>query len=137
MKKLFLLLFCLALVFCFASCSLDLGNSGNNPSNGAEEFDQGNINISTAYAKAQALGYEGSLEEFIEMISGKDGAPGKDGETPTVEISDDGYWVINGVKTEHKAIGTDGKDGIDGEDGKNGTPGKDGVTPTIEISDDG
>ena len=30
---------------------------------------------------------------------------------PTIDISDDGYWVINGVKTEHKAVGTDGANG--------------------------
>lgn len=62
---------------------------------------------------------------------GKDGKDGKDGVTPTIEISDDGYWIINGVKTEYKAIGTDGKDGVDGKDGI------DSITPTIEISDDG
>ncbi len=28
---------------------------------------------------------------------------GKDGETPTISISDDGYWVINGEKTNVKA----------------------------------
>ena len=39
---------------------------------------------------------------------------GKDGVTPTVEISEDGYWVINGVKTEHKAIGQDGEKGDTG-----------------------
>ena len=40
-------------------------------------------------------------------IDGKDGVDGKDGNdgiTPTIEISPDGYWVINGVKTEYKAI---------------------------------
>ena len=31
------------------------------------------------------------------------GSPGKDGETPTITISDDGYWVINGEKTNVKA----------------------------------
>ena len=50
---------------------------------------------------------------------------------PTIEISDDGYWIINGIKTEYIAIG---KDGSDGQDGTNGV---DGLTPTIEISDDG
>ena len=48
--------------------------------------------------------------------------------TPTFHISYDGYWIINGVKTEYKATGVDGTNGADG---------KDGVTPTIEISDDG
>lgn len=49
---------------------------------------------------------------------------GEDGVTPTIEISTDGFWIINGVKTAYKAIGVDGEDGIDG------------VTPTISISDD-
>ena len=31
-----------------------------------------------------------------------------------IEISEDGYWVINGTKTEYKALGADGKDGKDG-----------------------
>ena len=75
-------------------------------------------------------------------------------EAPTIEISDDGYWVINGVKTEHKATGEDGEDGetptieisddgywiINGvktEYKAVGEDGNDGETPTIEISDDG
>lgn len=37
----------------------------------------------------------------------------------TIEISADGYWVINGEKTEHKATGTDGK-GIQSATIKNG-----------------
>ena len=53
------------------------------------------------------------------------------GEKTTIDISSDGYWVIDGVKTEHKAIGENGINGIDGENGI------DGVTPTIEISSDG
>ena len=32
------------------------------------------------------------------------GADGKDAENPAVEISAEGYWVINGVKTEYKAV---------------------------------
>jgi fibronectin type III domain protein len=48
--------------------------------------------VETAYEKASELGYAGSLEEFIQMISGKDGQDGKDG--------------------------IDGKDGADGKDGR-------------------
>ena len=55
--------------------------------------------------------------------NGKDGKDGKDGITPT--ISADGYWVVNGQKTNIKAKGTDGTNGKDGKDGK------DGITPTI------
>ena len=38
---------------------------------------------------------------------GVDGEDGKDGVTPTIEISDDGYWVINGEKTDVKATPED------------------------------
>ena len=74
------------------------GESGGN-----SDFDTNNVTLLSAYNEAQELGFEGTLEEFIAMISGKDGANGKDGVngkdgiTPTVEISDDGYWVINGA----------------------------------------
>lgn len=49
-------------------------------------------------------------------------AKGKDGVTPTIEIKD-GYWVINGEKTDKVAFG---KDGIDGQDGHDGIDGQDG-----------
>ncbi|MBQ7355822.1 MAG: leucine-rich repeat protein, partial [Clostridia bacterium] len=204
-KRIFALLLVILSLFVFASCNGDGGGDGE--SGGA--FDPNNVTMMSAYAEAQELGFEGTLEEFIELISGKDGAAGKpgadgkdgvgisnvlldskgslivvlsngttidcgkvvgsdgkdgvDGITPTVEISDDGYWVINGVKTDYKAIGTDGTNGTDGitptveisddgywvingvksehkaigTDGVNGTNGTDGVTPAIEISDDG
>jgi hypothetical protein len=60
--------------------------------------------------------------------------------TPSVEINDDGYWVINGQATDVKARGTDGTDGKDGKDGvngKDGINGNDGKTPTVEINADG
>jgi len=65
---------------------------------------------------------------------GKDGEPGKQGDkgekgdkgdpgaNAVISISDDGYWVINGVKTNVKAQGEKGEPG---------------TSPTIEISDDG
>lgn len=40
---------------------------------------------------------------------GQDGAPGKDGVAPTIEIREDGYWYIDGVNTNVKAQGSDGK----------------------------
>lgn len=40
---------------------------------------------------------------------GKDGKNGEDGESPTITISDDGYWVINGVKSNVKAAGENGQ----------------------------
>ena len=48
---------------------------------------------------------------------GEKGEDGKDGESPTITISDDGYWVINGVKSNVKATGQKGEDGQKGKDG--------------------
>ena len=42
---------------------------------------------------------------------GEQGTPGKDGVTPTIEISEDGYWVINGEKTDVKASPEESADG--------------------------
>ena len=60
------------------------------------------------------------------ITNGKDGADGVDGAagTPGTQwtISEDGYWVCDGEKTDVKAVGQDGKDGQDGQDG---APGQD------------
>lgn len=48
---------------------------------------------------------------------GENGKDGKDGESPTITISDDGYWVINGVKSNVKATGQKGEEGQKGQDG--------------------
>ena len=42
-----------------------------------------------------------------------DGKDGADGVTPTIEISEDGYWVINGVKTEVIAESKENMIGLD------------------------
>lgn len=74
-------------------------------------------------------------EKSFEVLDGKNGVNGK---TPYIQ---GGYWYIDGVNTNVKAVGLDGKDGqdgkdglngkdgIDGKDGINGTDGKDGYTP--------
>ena len=64
-------------------------------------------------------------DKGIQGEAGKDGKDGKDGVTPVIEISADGFWVINGEKTEYKEVGTDGEDG------------KDGAASVIGISADG
>ena len=91
--------------------------------------------LTTLFACAKSQGAQG--EQGPQGQQGLPGKDGKDGVSPTIAISEDGYWIINGVKTEHKAIGADGKDGLDGAVGRDGHDGVDGVTPTIEISDDG
>ena len=131
MKRIILLII-LALSLCFtASCSDDKGDTSNPPNEsqtlpGYNEADSKIILL--AYSVAQEKGFDGSLDEFLALVKGADGKDGIDGKTPTVEISDDGYWVINGIKTEYKAVG---------ENGTPGEPGEPGKTPTVEISDDG
>lgn len=50
----------------------------------------------------------------INGADGKDGQNGKDGTTPTIEISEEGFWIINGEKTDFKAVGQDGESAADG-----------------------
>ncbi|MDE6373811.1 MAG: hypothetical protein K2L72_04855, partial [Clostridia bacterium] len=52
-----------------AGCKINNGNASDAPY----------YDTATVYAQAVELGYNGTLEEFIEMISGKDGTDGKDG----------------------------------------------------------
>ena len=113
--------------------------------------------------KTQGAWGEPSLDlKGLPGKDGKDGQNGANGVTPTV--SEDGYWVVNGQKTDIKARGNDGqpgangvtptisKDGYwvvngqktdikargnDGQPGAPGQPGANGQTPTITISEDG
>lgn len=55
------------------------------------------------------------------ITNGVDGAAGT-----TWTIGDDGYWYKDGVKTDYRAIGIDGKDGQNGQNGENGQPGTPG-----------
>ena len=53
---------------------------------------------------------------------------GKDGQsnTPTIEIGSDGYWYVNGTKTDYKANGEQGEKGDSGEQGEKGDKGDKG-----------
>lgn len=53
-----------------------------------------------------------SYEAWLLSIKGDKGDKGEDGFTPTVEISDDGYWVVNGIRTDRKSQGETGKAAI-------------------------
>ena len=48
----------------------------------------------------------------IKGINGKDGADGKNGTEWT--IGEDGFWYVDGEKTENVAVAKDGKDGENG-----------------------
>ncbi len=47
-------------------------------------------------------------DQGIQGEKGDSGSDGKDGTTPTIGISEDGYWIINGVKTPERATPFDG-----------------------------
>lgn len=57
------------------------------------------------------------------LENGKDGAAGT-----VVTMGDDGYWYINGQKTENPWKGEKGDKGDQGEPGQPGEPGQSGVT---------
>ena len=73
MKKLLAIFVCLMLVFSLCACDMlfpsdDNGNTNDTADKG---FDTNNVTFLSAYAEAQELGFEGTLEEFIEVVSGQ------------------------------------------------------------------
>ena len=72
----------------------------------------------SAYDIAVKNGFEGTEQEWLESLKGDAGKNGADAAAPTIEISKDGYWVINGEKTEIKATGSAGTNGSMGTDGR-------------------
>ena len=127
--------FVLAGGFCFSACDK------------AEEEGGVEWTLGTVYAQAQELGYEGTLDEFIALISGRDGADGQDGEdgkdgadgvgVQEAYVDENGHLIVvltNGKTVDCGAVkgadgqdGEDGKDGADGQDGEDGKDGADGV----------
>ncbi len=84
----------------------------------------------------------------IDGVDGEDGKDGSDGHTPVIGVRQDtdgiyywtldGEWLLDDNGNKIKAVGEDGKDGVDGEDGADGTGsenGKDGITPQLKIED--
>lgn len=72
------------------------------------------------------------------VVNGKDGATGAQGvagkDGSIVTIGEDGFWYIDGKKTDVKAQGKKGEKGDKGETGAAGAPGaagKDGYSPYI------
>ena len=57
---------------------------------------------------------------------GIQGIPGKDGHTPVIGISSDGYWTVDGVSTNIKAQGPKGDKGDQGDNGLTPFIGEDG-----------
>lgn len=75
---------------------------------------------------------DGQVYTIVNGADGADGADGTDGVTPVLTV-EDGYWCINGEKTDWPAQGEKGEKGDKGEDGTpgTGTPGADGKSPYI------
>ena len=101
----------------------------------------------TAHAKAQELGYTGSLQEFIDSIKGKDGADGADGiGILSVKVNEQGNLVVTltnntvvdcgSIKGPQGEVGPQGPAGEPGKDGVDGEDGKDGTTPQLKIGED-
>ena len=65
----FLGLLMMLLIACFMAFSAC--DKGEKPNENIQEWTYDSV-----YAQAQSLGYEGTLEEFIALISGEDGADG-------------------------------------------------------------
>ena len=59
-------------------------------------------------------------DQGAQGIQGEKGDKGDDGLTPIIEISEDGYWIINGEKTDVKAKVEDGKDATPSDENPQG-----------------
>lgn len=93
MKKRILAILLAATATLSATFGLTACNEGNSQPKWGNEY-----SFRAAYAQAQELGYAGTLEEFIDMISGKDGKNGADGKdgvgVKQALIDESGHLII-------------------------------------------
>ena len=76
---------------CLVCCALALtACKDTEGANGTQQEQPGGWTLESAYAAACDLGYEGTLDEFLELIKGKDGADGTDGVdgSPGISVKD-------------------------------------------------
>lgn len=125
--KLFRLAFSLMSAFALTSCAGEAIVGPQGPQGEQGEKGETGVSIvaidltsSDGLADVYTITYsDGSTSNFV-VTNGKDGeqgiqgVPGEDGHTPTISISADGYWVVDGVKTDTKAQGEQGEPGKDG-----------------------
>ena len=78
----------------------------------------------SAYQIAVEYGFEGSVEEWLQSLNGKDGTDGTDGQTPT--IGENGNWFLGENDTGKPSRGEKGEKGDPGEKGEKGDPGEKG-----------
>ena len=105
-----------------------------NLTNGAEFFDPSSIGSVEVAGGKYSVDVTEYLADGYTMVQNSEGmyvcVQTSVDFTPPY-ISDDGYWVVDGIKTNIKAQGqngTFGSNGKDGADGKNGVDGKDGAS---------
>lgn len=121
LQRVFAAMLAIGLVMCAAT-----GCTGNDPGeeSGVEQ---------RVYRQAVELGYEGSFEEFMQQVTGKDG---KDGASVTAAfVNEEGELIIelsDGNNFNAGIVrGEKGEDGKNGADGKNGTDGKNGADGSV------
>lgn len=130
-QSLLLGLMMLLMAVCFMSfVACDYGEETNDSK---EEWTYDSV-----YAQAQSLGYEGTLEEFIALISGKDGADGVG--VTNAYVNKNGNLIVvltNGNEIDcGKVKGADGQDGQNGQDGQDGKEGI-GIESIEKVAEEG
>lgn len=104
-KKIILVLCSLVLVvvaLTFVACS-SAGNDESNEQSNPINFLKDVFSFEQAYAYATDLGFSGTLDEFVELLSGKDGKDGIDGKDGA-----NGKDGKDGVSVEKVELGKDG-----------------------------
>ena len=101
------------------------GEDGTDGTNGVDGNGIKSITIDQANSDETKTTYIITFDDnttySFEVKNGTDGEDGQDGtDGSVVTIGEDGYWYIDGVKTDVKAKGTDGEDGTDGTNGVDG-----------------
>ena len=89
-----------------------------------DEFEGVPDEVASVYAQAKELGYEGSLEEFLELCKGAQGEQGPQGEQGIQ--GEQGPQGEQGIQGEQGPQGPQGEQGIQGEQGPQGPQGPQG-----------
>ncbi len=98
----------------------DKGDKGDQGDKG-EQGDKGDKGDTGEAGHTPSIYIDPNTKEWV--IDGEstgivaEGAQGAQGAAATIEINDEGYWVINGVPTDVKAQGEQGEKGEQGEPG--------------------
>ena len=106
---------------------IDVANDDRTPSEKA---------VQELYSQAQALGYTGSLDEFLALCKGADG---KDGiSVSSAEIDENGNLLVYYSNAPTVAVNLGnviGAQGAKGDKGDTGATGANGITPKIRINE--